>query len=183
MRESKTGENAFSFCLRFRRKFGIRAPISPQSESDPDAVAGHALFAAANCQSCHGGPQWTRSTLFYTPPPDPSLVTKDQLPSALRNVGTFDASAFNEVAANAGPPRGAEGYAIPSLLSLFASEGELLHNGAAPTFEDVLANVTHRSAGTGGVDTLSNATDRARLATFLRAVDASTPTPRRARRL
>jgi hypothetical protein len=39
----------------------------------------------------------------------------------------------------------------------------------------VMSNVTHRSAGTGGVDTLSNAADRARVVRFIESIDASTP--------
>jgi hypothetical protein len=38
----------------------------------------------------------------------------------------------------------------------------------------VLRNVTHRSAGTGGVDTLSNAADRAKLVRFIESIDAAT---------
>ena len=36
-------------------QFGIRAPISPVSKTEPDVIAGRALFTAANCQQCHGG--------------------------------------------------------------------------------------------------------------------------------
>src|SRR5439155_5350060 len=39
-------------------QFGIRAPISPVSKTEPDVIAGRALFTAANCQ-CHGSAQWT----------------------------------------------------------------------------------------------------------------------------
>jgi DNA-binding beta-propeller fold protein YncE/mono/diheme cytochrome c family protein len=159
-------------------QFGIRAPISPLSDIDPDVIAGRALFTAANCQQCHGGPQWTRSTLLFTPPPDPGLVEDQQLVGSLRTVGTFDASAFNEVNANGFAPLGADGYAAASLLSVFAFEGTLLHGGGAETIDGVLDNVIHRSAGTGGVDTLTNAADRAKLATFLRSIDAGTaPVP------
>ena len=38
----------------------------------------------------------------------------------------------------------------------------------------VLANVTHRSAGTAGVDTLSAASDRAKIVNFLPLIDPST---------
>ena len=51
---------------------------------------------------------------------------------------------------------GVLGINIPSLLSVFAG-GPYFHSGAAPTLDDVLANVQHRSLGTGGVDTLTNA--------------------------
>ena len=83
---------------------GIRAPISPLrpknvggGQPDPDIAAGRALFAAANCQSCHGGPNWTRSRVDFTPPP---LVGNHHGRSARqipRPVGTFDSTAFNEV--------------------------------------------------------------------------------------
>ena len=50
---------------------GIRAPISPlRGSTDPDIAAGRQLFTQANCQSCHGGPQWTSSRVRYNPPPD-----------------------------------------------------------------------------------------------------------------
>jgi cytochrome c peroxidase len=62
----------------------------------------------------------------------------------------------------------------PSLLSVFAFPGAFFHNGAAPSLDDVLQNVTHRSAGTGGVDTLTNAADRAAVARFLTSIDAAT---------
>ena len=51
-------------------QFGIRSPISPVSKTEPDVIAGEALFRAANCQQCHGGPQWTSSKVRFTPPPD-----------------------------------------------------------------------------------------------------------------
>jgi YVTN family beta-propeller protein len=155
-------------------QFGIRAPISPESDLDPGVLAGRSLFIAANCQLCHGGAQWTRSTLSFTPPPDPGLVEAQQLVAQLRQVGTFDPVGFNEVDANAQTPLGADGYAVPSLLSVFAFEGTLLHGGGAQTIDDVLQNVLHRSAGTGGVDTLTNAADRAFVAKFVRSIDAGT---------
>jgi hypothetical protein len=48
-----------------------------------------------------------------------------------------------------------------------------------------LDNVTHRSAGTGGVDTLTDPADRAFVARFLESIDAATtpipePQPHRA---
>lgn len=159
-------------------QFGIRAPISPVSKTDPDVLAGRALFQAANCQSCHGGPLWSSALVRFTPPPAAGLIVNGQIVGELRNVGTFDAGAFNEVRQNAAAPLGASGFVPPSLLSVFASPEGFLHNGAAPTLGDVLNNVTHRSAGTGGVDTLSNAADRAKLVSFLKSIDAaSVPIP------
>jgi YVTN family beta-propeller protein len=157
-------------------QYGIRSPISPVSKTDPDVVAGEALFRAANCQQCHGGPQWTRSRVRYTPPPGPGLVdASGQLIGELRIVGTFDATALNEVRQNAGAPLGAAGFAPASLLSVFAYPQTFLHNGAAVTLDQVLDNVTHRSAGTSGVDTLTNAADRAKIVRFLLSIDAQTP--------
>src|SRR5262249_8186291 len=65
---------------------GIRAPISPLrprnvggGQVDPEIAQGRALFTAANCQQCHGGPNWTRSRVFFTPPPDAALVVNTQI--------------------------------------------------------------------------------------------------------
>jgi hypothetical protein len=110
----------------------------------------------------------------FAPPPAPAQVVNGQIVAELRNVGTFDPTFFNEVRANAAAPLGAAGFVPPSLLSVFAFERPLLHNGAVPTLSDVLNNVTHRSAGTGGVDTLSNPADRSFIAAFLRSIDAAT---------
>jgi hypothetical protein len=105
-------------------------------------------------------------------------VVNGQILAELRQVGTFDPTSFNEVRQNAAPPLGADGFAPPTLLSAFAFEHSQLHNGAEPSFDQVLTNVQHRSAGTGGVDTLSNPSDRARIAKFLRSIDArTTPIP------
>jgi YVTN family beta-propeller protein len=162
--------------LRAYVQTGVRAPIAPAAVLDPDVIAGRALFSSANCQQCHGGNQWTRSLLTHAPPPAPGLVANGQVVGALRQVGTFDPAAFNEVRDDAGAPLGADGYVPPSLLSAFAFEATALHNGAASDFDQVLGNVTHRSAGTGGVDTLSNAADRARIVAFLRRIDRTTTT-------
>lgn len=156
-------------------QFGIRAPISPVPETDPDVIAGQALFRAANCQLCHGGPQWSSSRVRYTPPPGAGVIVNGQILNELRNVGTFDAAFVNEVRADGGGPLGASGFAPPSLLSLFAFPRTFLHNGRAASLGEVLQNVAHRSAGTGGVDTLTNASDRARIVRFLESIDASTP--------
>ena len=157
-------------------QFGIRPPISPLSKTNPDVNAGEALFRQANCQLCHGGPQWTSSKVRFTPPPDATLLSNGQLIGELKNVGTFDPTVKNEVRANVSPaPLGADGFAPASLLSVFAFPKTFLHNGAADSLDVVLANVQHRSAGTGGVDTLSNPFDRAKLVRFLESIDASTP--------
>ena len=90
-------------------------------------------------------------------------------------MGTFDATALNEVTTNGVPSLvGPDGFVPASLLSLFAFPQTFFHNGAATSLDEVLDNVTHRAAGTGGVDTLSSAADRAKLVRFLESIDART---------
>jgi uncharacterized protein (TIGR03437 family) len=153
---------------------GIRTPISPASKTDPNVVAGRALFIQANCQNCHGTSQWTTSRVRTTPPPDASLISGAQLIAELRDVGTFDPTAPNEVRATAAPPLGANGFNPPPLLSLFAFPQTFFHNGSAASLDAVLQNVAHRSAGTNGVDMLQSATARQQLITFLQSIDGST---------
>jgi hypothetical protein len=156
-------------------QFGIRPPISPVSKTDPDVIAGRALFTAANCQQCHGGAQWTTARIRYTPPPTAGLVNAGgELIGELRSVGTFNPAALNEVRQNGGAPLGANGFVPPSLLSLFAFSQSFFHNGAAASLDAVLENVQHRSAGTSGVDILSNASDRAKIVLFIKSIDAAT---------
>jgi hypothetical protein len=164
---------------------GIRAPISPlrpvnvgRGQVDPEIAQGRVLFAAANCQQCHGGTNWTRSRIDFTPPPDATRVTAGQLASFLIHVGTFDSAAFNEVRGTGTTivtANGSLGFNIPSIISVFAG-APYFHSGAAPFLDDVMTNVAHRSAGTGGVDTLASAADRAKLVKFLKSIDAKTPT-------
>jgi YVTN family beta-propeller protein len=161
--------------IKAYEKFGIRAPISPVPKTNPDVVAGEALFRQANCQLCHGGPQWTSGLISFTPPPDPSLVLDGQLINELEQVGTFDPALLNEVRANAQPPLGPDGFVPASLLSLFAFPRAFLHNGAVDSLAAVLENVTHRSAGVTGVDLLDDPELRRQLALFLLSIDASTP--------
>jgi YVTN family beta-propeller protein len=155
-------------------QFGIRTPISPVSKTEPLVLAGRALFTAANCQQCHGSPQWTTSRIRFTPPPAPGQIVNGQILAELRNVGTFDPTFFNEVRANGAPPLGADGFNPQSLLAVFAHPDSFLHNGRALTLDDVLQNVQHRSAGTSGVDTLTNPADRAAVVRFLLSIDAAT---------
>jgi hypothetical protein len=97
-----------------------------------------------------------------------------QIIGELRQVGTFDPGFFNEVRDNAAQPLGADGYNPPSLLGVFANRDSFLHNGRFQSLGEVLDNVTHRSAGTGGVDTLTNPSDRAFIVKFLGSIDAAT---------
>jgi YVTN family beta-propeller protein len=156
-------------------QFGIRAPISPVSKEDPDVIEGERLFREAKCQTCHGGPQWTSAVLTSAAPPDPAAVTNTQLANQLRKVGTFDPNLKNEIRATAVAPLGADGFAPPSLLSLFAFPKTFLHSGTADSLEQVLDSTPHRSSGTNGVDTLYDTEQRRKLVKFLLSIDASTP--------
>jgi len=158
---------------------GIRAPISPLRGANVNR--GRQLFAAAGCQSCHGGDNWTNSIIDFTPPAVAAQVVDAQLVKFLCRVGTFDPGLFadgvsNEIRANNVAnvqARGADGFNVPSLISVFAS-APYLHSGAALTLEEVLDNVTHRSAGTGGADTLTNFADRKEVVRFLKSIDRKT---------
>lgn len=156
-------------------QFGVRAPISPIDKDDPDVIAGEQLFRLANCHTCHGGTTWTSSRINFTPPPAANLLVNGQVIGELKKVGTFDATLKNEVRATALAPLGADGYVPPSLLSLSAWPKTFLHNGSANSLEEVMANVTHRSSGTNGVDTLADEGARAQLIKFILSIDASTP--------
>ena len=165
---------------------GIRSPISPlRGAADPDIAAGRQLFIQANCQNCHGGPQWTVSRIRYNPPPDSSLISNGQLIAELRDVGTFNAQTANEVRANGAPAIGVDGFVPPSLLSLFAFPQTFFHGGTAESLDAVMQNVVHRTAGTPGTDPLAGATQRAQLVKFLLSIDAATTpiTPAAATRL
>jgi hypothetical protein len=71
-----------------------------------DVATGGALFIQANCQTCHGGTQWTSSVRDFTPPPAGTEIFTETTPPApnppfnpvgaqfldrfLRNIGSFN---------------------------------------------------------------------------------------------
>ena len=158
---------------------GVRTPISPFADDDNDhneklIKKGRKLFGSARCASCHGGAGWSVGRRVFTPPPDAAILKGPQVIGALRNVGTFDPNAKNEVRDVLSPPAlGADGYVPPSLLGAHAFP-PYLHNGSAPTVLAVLDLVQHRSAGTGGVDLLTDEDDREALARYVESIDATT---------
>jgi YVTN family beta-propeller protein len=178
---ANSGLNADLDAIATYIALGVRAPISPVAADHSGVHQGRLLFQAAGCQSCHGGTNWTTSALDFKPPPAASDVVDAQLVRFLCRVGTFDPSLFtngvgNEIRANNVAnvqARGALGFNVPSLLSVFAS-APYLHSGTAPTLDAVLENVTHRSAGSGGADMLTNPGDRQALVRFLKSIDRST---------
>jgi hypothetical protein len=178
-----TGRSAALDALNLFIAKGIRSPISPLRNVPTNSILGlqialgRRVFVAMNCAQCHGGGGWASSRRDYTPPPIATDVVNGQILRLLRQVGTFNPLNLNEIRQNGAAPLGADGYAPPSLLGAFGL-GPLLHNGTGFTFEDVLANVTHRRAGLrpGQVDVLNNnRTTRDALVRFLQSIDESTP--------
>ena len=178
---ANTGLNADLDAIITYLALGVRAPIPPLSSNSQGVQQGRDLFAAAGCQNCHGGKNWTTSILDFTPPPAANEIVDAQLVRFLCRVGTFDPDLFadgvsNEIRANNAAnvqARGILGFNVPSLISVFNS-APYLHSGAAPTLDAVLENVTHRSAGSGGVDTLANAGDRKLVVRFLKSIGRDT---------
>ncbi len=175
-----TGRSVQWDAIALYTALGIRAPISPARRYDPDSpqakdiVAGRELFAKASCDSCHAGRGWSSGRRFIPTPPPASEIVRGQVLRFLRKVGTFDDKQRNEIRQNGAAPLGADGYVPTSLLSVFAF-APYLHDGSALSLDNVLENVTHRSAGTGGTDTLKDSRDRAALIEFLKSIDAFTP--------
>lgn len=175
--DTTTGRSADLDKIAAYVAFGIRAPISPLNGRFSN---GRKIFTDAGCQNCHGGQNWTSSRIDFTPPPAVGDVVGGQMVNFLNNVGTFDPNAFNEVRSigatqvnDIAVANGALGFNNPSLLSVHAG-APYLHNGACPDLECVLANETHRSAGSNGVDTLTNAGKRKQLIQFLKSIDEDT---------
>ena len=162
---------------------GVRAPISPIPSHTLGALVGRAVFEVQGCQNCHGGKNWTISQLDYTPPPIADEVVDAQLVRFLCRVGTFDPGLFadnvsNEIRANNAAnvqARGVLGFNVPSLISVFAS-APYLHSGAAASLDDVVGNVTHRTAGRADhADILTSPLLRRFLVQFLKSIDRDTP--------
>jgi mono/diheme cytochrome c family protein len=153
----------------------IDSPISPlRGSTDPEIAEGRQIFINNNCQACHGGQGWSSSSL-PGPVTDLTQIAAGQIVAQLRNVGTFNLADINEVRANGKPPLGEAGFVPPSLLGVFAFP-PFFHNGGAASLDDVLSDrfIAHRSAGTGGIDGLSNVEDRRKLVKFLLSIDATT---------
>ena len=176
---ANTGLNPDLDAIATYLALGVKAPVSPFRKLGVNA--GRGFFKQAGCDSCHGGPNWTSSILDYTPPPDAGEIVDAQLIRFLCRVGTFDPNLFtdgvsNEIRANNAnnvQARGADGFNVPSLIAVFAS-APYLHSGAAPTLDAVLENVTHRTAGSGGVDRLQAPSAREQLVRFLKSIDRET---------
>jgi YVTN family beta-propeller protein len=175
----------------------IRPAIMPPPTDAAAAGRGRELFAT-NCASCHGGPKWTKSTIFYannpafdgnplaaTPgtPRDPGLTalgggqlqsytSEGQTLVYLNSLGTFVASSPIEIRNNATLAAGAAGFNSPSLLSL-GYTAPYLHDGSAATLEAVLTK--HILSGTSTIaQVITTAQQQADLIAFLKSIDGAT---------
>ena len=91
---ANTGLSADLDAIATYLALGVRAPIAPLSSKNQGVKQGRDLFAAAGCQNCHGGKNWTISIIDYTPPPAAAEIVDAQLIRFLCRVGTFDPALF-----------------------------------------------------------------------------------------
>ncbi len=178
---------------------GIRASRAPVSKNDEAATRGANLFQQVglvapgfSCATCHSGPKFTRSTVDFPPPPSPEVglglgnervigaelrQTATQGTNILNNVGTFTLGGGrqNEIRSNpadvsqAISPLGANGFNIPSLLSI-AETAPYFYSGLAQTLEEVL-NGSQDSFGGVRHHFVSDPQQRADLIRFLNSID------------
>ncbi len=171
------------------------------------AQGGLTGFSGVSCATCHGGPRWTRSTVDYLGAPSPSALSGPETivgvqlartltqPQALFEVGTFTPDSaggrINEVRFNPADPSqivpalGANGFNIPSLLSVGAT-APYFYSGLAPALANVIDGSADASADAapplGGLDFAKVhavpdvSTNRKDLVSFLLTIDAGTTT-------
>jgi mono/diheme cytochrome c family protein len=198
-----TGRSANADALAAFVASRIRPAKAPVTSKDAAAKRGQKLFGTAglvladiSCATCHGGPKWTRSSVDFAPPPSPEIglgfgnervigaelrQTKTQM-SVLNDVGTFTAAAGrqNEIRFNGADisqaiaPLGANGFNIPSLLSLHET-APYFYNGLAQTLDQVLDGSQDNNGGSR-VHFISDAAKRADLIQFLKSIDEKTKT-------
>lgn len=179
---ANTGRSVHLDALAFYLATGNATPKSPLAAENPGSALGQsiargrALFGAANCQACHGGPGWSSARRGPNLPPLAGEIDASegiaQLFGALTPVGTFNATQANEVRAGNAQALGIKGYVPSSLLGVGAL-APYLHDGSAATLDAVMANRLHRSAGGGG-DLLAGDAERRDIVNFLKSIDAST---------
>ena len=133
---------------------GVRAPISPVPSHNWGRWSAGWFSKCRDARTVTAG-RTGRSANWTTRRRRPRTEVVDaQLVRFLCRVGTFDPALFtdgvsNEIRANNVAnvqARGVLGFNVPSLISVFAS-APYLHSGAAASLDDVLRNVTHRTAG------------------------------------
>jgi len=181
---ANTGRSSDLDALATFIRFGVRSRIAPKLAEieNPTTfkIRGRKIFREEGCDTCHGGSDWTRSLLDFTPPPPSTeLIVDTQLIRFLSNVGTFDIDLFedgkgNEIRSNTVgtnvQARGLDGFNPPSLLGVFAT-APYFHNGSALTLEEVIVETPRHPAD---VHVVSNPFRRAALIRFLKTIDEST---------
>lgn len=142
-------------------RHGIRPPNLSVTQSATDEISdtGRSLFRSIGCADCHGGDNWTISTL----PGSAGTVDEDgngMIDSVLRQVGTL----------NPRDLRGSNGFDPPSLLALTLT-APYFHDGSAQTLEEVVASGHPNPHGNA-----TKLTDQEieSLVAFLRQIDSQT---------
>jgi DNA-binding beta-propeller fold protein YncE len=134
-----------------------KTPPSPLRNADgtltASALAGRAHFTALDCQSCHGGDEFTDSAL-----------------NVFHNVGTIKPTSGTRLGA------ALAGFDTPTLRGIWAT-APYLHDGSALTLAAVF-NTTNAPAGTAHANfrTLS-AAQQTELLDYLRQIDDREPAP------
>lgn len=138
---------------------GIRVPTLPAVDADV-VEAGRLLFQSAGCSNCHGGVNWTDSTL----PATAGNLDEDgngMIDTVLHDVGTL----------NLRDLRGKNGFDSPSLLNVQLT-APYLHDGSMSSLLSLLRS-GHPSPN-GNESSFLNAEEITNLFQFLRTIDSST---------
>jgi YVTN family beta-propeller protein len=161
----------------------IPAPIPPSTDAahttQGQALAtlraqGESVFNRIGCPGCHIGPAKTDSgggnaSLDLMGPPVSTLTPGGVL---LHDVGTcVTVGPWVDVAHQdiLGDARDACAFDTPALRGLWDS-APYLHDGSAPTLDDVLPSMLQAAAGPGGPPAILSAGDRLALLEFLRGL-------------
>jgi hypothetical protein len=177
--------------------FAAVRPLKQPQPSNSAALARGLTAFASNCATCHGGPKWTKSQIFYRDNPafnqdpaaggvplDPGITNAGaQIRSFtlsgltftyLENVGTFDATdpleQRGQGALSGQLALGGLGFNVPSLLGV-GYHAPYLHHGEAQTLGEVFPL---HGLGTGTIATTLTAQQQADLIVFLNAIDGTT---------
>jgi hypothetical protein len=182
----------------------VRALNQPQPSNAAELQRRQDIFGD-KCASCHGGPKWTKSEIFHRDnpaavsgggaPTDPGVANlanefksftcvgtiKTLSIKYLEDVGTFNVNNPLEIRDNAtaSTALGADGFNVPSLLSI-NYHAPYLRSGQAETLEDVFPL---HGLGPGGmgfpptttIQTELTAPQRSDLLVFLKSIDGTTP--------
>lgn len=137
---------------------GIRVPNAPSLMSDTSA--GRALFLSAGCNTCHGGPSWTDSTLSG------EAGTLDPDSNGMIDAGLHDVGTYNPL-----DLRGEHGFDSPALLGVGLT-APYFHDGSMPDLIALLASGHPDPHGAG--NGLNNSEIEA-LSLFLQSIGVDTP--------